>query len=361
MGARRRIVEGYLLAVAISFMAMAAPDCFAQDKPSLSQAPISPEVSVEHDATVHWGPRTIPFPRYASLKSRDAYMALIDSAIHADQPTDPKEYGPWAAKHVRDLFAREKAMALKLFPVNEEDRKVGGVDATIYTPKSMPAKNRDKVLVEFEVDSTAIAVAYLAQTKVIALHYGLNPSVESHRELVAAYRELLKTYKPKNIGMFGTSGGCSLLQTTLTWLPEQKLPFPGVVGLLTCAGAGDAGDSWTLLDGVDPIQSIYLFPTRPPRRPVDLSVSRNPGDPPRTPLEGAIAKGYPPTYLLAGTRDMSLSETVLLHRKLRNAGVEADLNVFEGMWHGFDDDTEAPESHEALADLSRFLVAHLGK
>ena len=58
---------------------------------------------------------------------------------------------------------------------------------------------------------------------------------------------------------------------------------------------------------------------------------------------------------------MCLSETVLLHRRLRNAGVEADLNVFEGMWHGFDDDTETPESHEALADLSRFLMAHLGK
>ena len=83
--------------------------------------------------------------------------------------------------------------------------------------------------------------------------------------------------------------------------------------------------------------------------------------PPRTPLDGNIPKGYPPAYLLAGTRDMSLSETVLLHRKLRNAGAEADLNVFEGMWHGFDDDTETPEAREALTDLARFLSAHLGK
>lgn len=58
---------------------------------------------------------------------------------------------------------------------------------------------------------------------------------------------------------------------------------------------------------------------------------------------------------------MSLSETVLLHRKLRNSGVEADLNVFEGMWHGFDDDTETPESREALTDLARFLTTHLGR
>ena len=227
-------------------------------------------------------------------------MALIDSAMNGGQPSDPKEYAAWSAKHVQALFAREKATALKLYPVEEEDGKVGGVEASIYTPKIIPGKNRNKVMMEFEVDSSAIVVANLAKIKVIALHYGANPSVEPHRELIAAYTELLKTHKPKEIGMFGISGGCSLLQTTLVWLPEQKLPFPGAVGLLSCAGAGDAGDTWYLDDGVDPIQSLYLFPARPPRRPVDLSVSRKPGDPPRTPLEGDIPKGYPPGIPFGG-------------------------------------------------------------
>ena len=49
-------------------------------------------------------------------------------------------------------------------------------------------------------------------------------------DIVTVYRELLKTYKPKNIGMFGASSGCRLAQTTVMWLPEQKLPFPGAVG-----------------------------------------------------------------------------------------------------------------------------------
>jgi monoterpene epsilon-lactone hydrolase len=361
MSATRRILQTAFSVVAAGIIVAAVMVSFAQDKHDFSQAPVSPEVKVDPDGTLHWGARTIPFPRYASKESRDAYMALINSALNAGQPTDPKLYPAWAAKRLENLFGREKAMALKLYPVDEQDGKVGGVDAATYTPKTMPAKNRDKVMLEFEVDSTAIAVASLAQVKVIALHYGLNPSTEPHRELLAAYSELLKTYKPKDIAMFGTSGGCSLLQTTLTWLPAQKLPFPAAAGLLTCGGAADGGDTWTLNDGVDAIQSVYLFPARPPRRPMDLSVPRKPGEPPRTPLEGDIPKGYPPTYLLAGTRDMSLSEIVMLHRKLRNAGVEADLNVFEGMWHGFDDDTEAPESHEALADLAHFLSMHIGK
>jgi len=35
------------------------------------------------------------------------------------------------------------------------------------------------------------------------------------------------------------------------------------------------------------------------------------------------------TYLVSGTQDMFLSNTVRTHRKLRTAGVDADLNVYE--------------------------------
>src|ERR1043166_5686790 len=127
-----------LLAVVFSVITVLGIVALAQDKQDktdLSHAPTSPAVKVDPDATVHWGPRTIPFPRFASQESRDAYMALVNSAVNAGQPTDPKEYGPWAAKRVQALFAREKATALKLYPVDEENRKVGGVEATIYTPK----------------------------------------------------------------------------------------------------------------------------------------------------------------------------------------------------------------------------------
>ncbi len=50
---------------------------------------------------------------------------------------------------------------------------------------------------------------------------------------------------------------------------------------------------------------------------------------------------------------------MLLHRKLRNAGVEADLNVFEGMWHFFWENPDLPESHEAMAALASFFNHHL--
>lgn len=56
---------------------------------------------------------------------------------------------------------------------------------------------------------------------------------------------------------------------------------------------------------------------------------------------------------------MCLSQTVLLHRKLRNAGVDADLNVFEGMWHFFWENPDLPESREAMTALANFFNRHL--
>jgi acetyl esterase/lipase len=46
---------------------------------------------------------------------------------------------------------------------------------------------------------------------------------------------------------------------------------------------------------------------------------------------------------------------------LRQAGVEAELQVFEGMSHAQFLDPYAPESQEAFTEMARFFDAHLGK
>lgn len=52
------------------------------------------------------------------------------------------------------------------------------------------------------MDAEAIAVASLGQMKVIKVNYrGGGPSIAGNEDIVAVYRELLKTYKPESIGM----------------------------------------------------------------------------------------------------------------------------------------------------------------
>ena len=72
--------------------------------------------------------------------------------------------------------------------------------------------------------------------------------------------------------------------------------------------------------------------------------------------------GFPPAILTSGTRDLFLSLTVLTHRKLRQAGVEAELQVYEGMSHAqYLFDADSPETKEAFTEIARFFDQHLGK
>ena len=332
-------------------------NALAQENVTLSQAPNLPEIVVDSDGTIHWGPRTIPPPPLASAEAKSAYAHQFESelkSVAAKRGLGDQAFG------VR--IAASKAMALKMYPVTGEDQKVGGVAVTLYTPRDLPAKNRNRIALEFEIDAEAVQVANLAHMKVMSVHYrGGGPSIPSNEDIVAVYRELLKTYRPTNIAMFGTSGGCTLAQTTIMWLPEQKLPFPGAVGLLTCSGGSNPGDSRITNNGLDATLSTVVTGRPPVGGAGRAATGRKPSDPPATPLDGDIPKGYPPAFLLTGTRDMCLSETVLLHRKLRAAGAEADLNVFEGMWHGFHDNPTLPESRDAMMALAQFFDTHLGK
>jgi acetyl esterase/lipase len=79
-------------------------------------------------------------------------------------------------------------------------------------------------------------------------------------------------------------------------------------------------------------------------------------DPLLSPIFGDM-RGFPPAILTIGTRDLFLSSTVLVHRKLRQAGVEAVLQVFEGQSHGqYYRDRDAPEPRRLSRRLDCFLT-----
>ncbi|MBV8113637.1 MAG: alpha/beta hydrolase fold domain-containing protein [Silvibacterium sp.] len=74
--------------------------------------------------------------------------------------------------------------------------------------------------------------------------------------------------------------------------------------------------------------------------------------------------GFPPAILTTGIRDLLLSNTVRVHHKLREAGVDAQLEVFEGQSHAqyqFDDraprDQRSPRrDHRILRQAFRSLT-----
>jgi acetyl esterase/lipase len=166
----------------------------------------------------------------------------------------------------------------------------------------------------------------------------------------------LKTYKPRSIGIFGTSAGAILSCEVTVKLKQLGLPLPGALGVFSSlADFSKPGDSRQLftLNGFPGA----LQPTDPHHLPDNEYVGKTDRkDPVLSPLYADL-NGWPPSLLVTSTRDLLLSDTTIFHRALLHAGDDSQLLVFEALPHAFWYHFQLPETHEALELMARFLDA----
>ncbi len=261
--------------------------------------------------------------------------------------------------------------AKKLYPVNIVAETIAGVPVRVVAPLSIAPEKRDRVLVNlhgggFNSDSgslsESIPIANLTGIKVIAVLYRLapeHPFPAGLEDAIAVYKELLKTYKPTHIAIYGTSAGAILTAEVTAKLKQLHLPLPGATGIFS--GMGDfsePGDSIALfaLDGL----SGHLDPPKRDAHSEYVPASLDLKDPVLSPLYADLT-GFPPTLFVTSGRDLLLSGTTLLHRAYLRAGVDARLIVFEALPHAFWNNPALPESKEADQLMAQFLDTHLGK
>jgi monoterpene epsilon-lactone hydrolase len=81
-----------------------------------------------------------------------------------------------------------------------------------------------------------------------------------------------------------------------------------------------------------------------------------------SPVYADYTKGFPPTLIQVGTREILLSNSVRHYRAMEQAGVDVVLDVYEGMWHVFQVLThDIPEADMARRKVRAFLDRHLGR
>jgi acetyl esterase/lipase len=176
----------------------------------------------------------------------------------------------------------------------------------------------------------------------------LHPYPAPLDDCIAVYRALLGQRWPEHIFVGGGSAGGNLAAATIARAKDEGLPMPAGLVLMTPeVDLTESGDSFTTNLGIDNVLGRLMQTNLLYANGHDLA------HPYLSPLFADVT-GFPPTFIQAGTRDLFLSNAVRMHRKLRNAGVDAELHVWEAMPHGGFGGA-APEDIEMRLEMRRFL------
>jgi acetyl esterase/lipase len=306
--------------------------------------------------------RVIPVP---SDLSPEARRALRQSAPPETPSLAERRKGTDAWQ------TRAGQASLAAYPVHIESLTIAGVPVRNITPLDATPVHPDRVLINvhgggFNSDSgsftESIPIANLTHTRVVSVLYRLapeHPFPAAVDDTIAVYRELLKTYKPSRIALYGTSAGAILTAEVAVRLRQLQLPLPAALGIFS--GLGDfsqPGDSQAMyslrgLTGDLPIVD-------PKSHDLEYIGSTNPKDPVLSPLYADL-HNMPPTLFITSGRDLLLSGTTILHRAFLRSGNNTQLIVFEGLPHAFWNDISLPETREAYGYMADFFIKELSR
>jgi acetyl esterase/lipase len=289
---------------------------------------------------------------------------------------DPKSAAEWKdlIRNLADAGIAVRREARDKLGVTMEPTVIGGVKAFILTPKEIPPENRNRLLIhvhgggyvygpgEAGTAEGTLMAAY-GGFKVISIDYRMPPDFPypaAMDDAMAVWREAIKMQDPHNMAIFGTSTGGGMTLAMILRAKQENLPLPAAIAPGTpWSDLTETGDSYKTNEWLDNVLVSYngwlVHAAKLYANGHDLK------DPQLSPIYGDFT-GFPPAMLTSGTRDLFLSLTVLTHRKLRRAGVEAELQVYEGMSHAqYNFDAFAPETKEVFTEIARFFDRHLGK
>jgi acetyl esterase/lipase len=205
-------------------------------------------------------------------------------------------------------------------------------------------------------------ISHVTGLPVLALDYRLPPVATLPapiEDALAAYRHLLdEGHAPGRIVIVGDSAGGHLALTLALHAAEAGLPAPAALVLLS---------PWTdlTMSGASISRNAMLDPFIPPialRRAARVALDgADPADWRSSPLFAPeeLFRQLPPTLLQVGSTEILYDDAVRTARRIAEAGVPTELQVYERqphvvpLWNG------TPEARTALREIGRFTTAAL--
>ncbi|RPI34104.1 MAG: alpha/beta hydrolase [Chloroflexota bacterium] len=208
--------------------------------------------------------------------------------------------------------------------------------------------------------SLAGNIASASQTRALIIDYRLTPEHPFPAALddtVAAYQWLVdQDYPPHRLAVAGDSAGGTLAFSLLVHLRDKGMGLPALaVALSPITDLTMSGDSWTtnakkdlMIDPVKALKSVEIYLSEADAR---LPLA--------SPLFAGL-EGLPPLLIQVGSNEMLLSDATRFTEKARKAGVDVELEVWEGMQHEWQFAASfLPEARQALKRIGEFVATRL--
>ena len=193
---------------------------------------------------------------------------------------------------------------------------------------------------------------------VLAFDYRLapeHPYPAAVEDAQAAWDHLMRLgFGARDVVLAGDSAGGNMALVLCLRLRAEGRMLPGALLLMspwtdmTCSG-----ESLTERADIDPVLTPeYIYAVREA-----YAGGLDPAQPELSPLLADLA-GFPPTLIQVGTHEILFSDAERLAERMKAAGTECRLEVWEGMWHDFQM-YPSKSASQAMQNAAHFLIEEL--
>ncbi|MBA2500827.1 MAG: alpha/beta hydrolase [Chitinophagaceae bacterium] len=251
----------------------------------------------------------------------------------------------------------------------------GSIHARVYTPKTSDSSlpiivyyhGGGWVIADLDVyDASAKSLAEQTGAMVVSVHYRQGPEHKfptAHNDAFAAYQWVLKNAaslkgNPNMVAVAGESAGGNLACNVSIMARDKGIMMPMHQLLIYPVANSDMNSaSYQKYADAKPL-SKPLMEWFAKNYLGEMSKAKDP----RISLVNANLKGLPPTTIIAAEIDPLQTEGKLLADKLKDAGVEVDYKLYNGVTHEFFGmATVVPDAKDAQALAAGNLKSSFNK
>jgi len=208
----------------------------------------------------------------------------------------------------------------------------------------------------------AVPVAHITRMRVISVNYTNPPRFKFDQilnQVIQVYQALLELgYKPSDIGIYGDSAGGGLTAGSVLRMRDEGIAMPAVIALVSpWSDISETGDTYYTLKDKDP---ILAYGNSLNESALAYAPAKEHKNPYVSPVYGDYSKGFPPTLIQGGSKEIFVSNFIRQYQAIDQAGIPVKLDLYEGMWHVFQEiNYNLPESQIALGKFRDWMYLYL--